>query len=250
MGSRRSALPPPWGHHTRCQSHRIVENHYSCRLEGSGRGPKRSKADGRVRQRGAGRKLLTHHAPDIVQALDALVEPSSRGDPESLLRWTCKSTRRLAQELQRQGYNIGDRKVADLLRQLNYSLQANAKTLEGRQHPDRNAQFEYINTLSKRFYRRCQPVISVDTKKKELVGDFKNAGREWQPQGQPEETRVHDFLARIWARPFPTGYAIWPITAAGPVWGWTTTPQSLPSTVSCLGGSIWGAKAIRKPMSC
>jgi hypothetical protein len=153
-----------------------------------------ARPTGRVRQRGAGRKLLTHHAPDIVQALDALVEPSSRGAPESLLRWTCKSTRRLAQELQRQGYNIGDRKVADLLRQLNYSLQANAKTLEGRQHPDRNAQFEYINTLSKRFYRRCQPVISVDTKKKELVGDFKNAGREWQPQGQPEETRVHDFM--------------------------------------------------------
>ena len=146
---------PSGGSHTRCQSHNgLSRTTNSCRLEGSGRGPKRSKADGRVRQRGAGRKLLTHHAPDIVQALDALVEPSSRGAPESLLRWTCKSTRRLAQELQRQGYNIGDRKVADLLRQLNYSLQANAKTLEGRQHPDRNAQFEYINTLSKRFYRR------------------------------------------------------------------------------------------------
>ena len=164
-----------------------------------------ARPTGRVRQRGAGRKPLTHHAPDIVQALDALVEPSSRGDPESLLRWTCKSTRRLAQELQRQGYNIGDRKVADLLHQLNYSLQANAKTLEGRQHPDRNAQFEYINTLSKRFYRRCQPVISVDTKKKELVGDFKNAGREWQPQGQPEETRVHDFLDKDLGKAIPYG---------------------------------------------
>ena len=164
-----------------------------------------ARPTGRVRQRGAGRKPLTHHAPDIVQALDALVEPSSRADPESLLRWTCKSTRRLAQELQRQGYNIGDRKVADLLHQLNYSLQANAQTLEGRQHPDRNAQFEYINTLSKRFYRRCQPVISVDTKKKELVGDFKNAGREWQPQGQPEEARVHDFLDKNLGKAIPYG---------------------------------------------
>lgn len=164
-----------------------------------------SKSAGRIRQLGGGRKPLTYHAPDILQALDALVEPSTRGDPESLLRWTCKSTRRLAQELQRQGYRIGDRKVADLLHELNYSLQANAKTLEGAQHPDRNAQFEYINTLAKRFHRRGQPVISVDTKKKELVGDFKNAGREWQPQGEPEQTRVHDFLDKDLGKVIPYG---------------------------------------------
>lgn len=164
-----------------------------------------SKQTGRIRQPGGGRKPLTYHAPDILQALDALVEPTTRGDPESLLRWTCKSTRRLAQELQRQGYRIGDRKVADLLHELNYSLQANAKTREGGQHPDRNAQFEYINALAKRFYRRGQPVISVDTKKKELVGDFKNAGREWQPQGQPEQTRVHDFLDKDLGKAIPYG---------------------------------------------
>jgi len=170
-----------------------------------GTGPNASKQTVRIRQPGGGRKPLTHHVPDILQALDALVEPTTRGDPESLLRWTCKSTRRLAQELQRQGYRIGDRKVADLLHKLNYSLQANAKTLEGAQHPDRNAQFEYINALAKRFYRRGQPVISVDTKKKELVGDFKNAGREWQPQGQPEQARVHDFLDKDLGKAIPYG---------------------------------------------
>jgi hypothetical protein len=103
-----------------------------------------SKQTGRIRQPGGGRKPLTYHVPDILQALDALVEPTTRGDPESLLRWTCKSTRRLAQELQRQGYRVGDRKVADLLHKLNYSLQANAKTLEGARHPDRNDQFESL----------------------------------------------------------------------------------------------------------
>ena len=154
MGRRRSPLPPPWGHHTRCQSHRIVENHHSCRIEGLGKRPKRCKADRPSTPARSGAQAADESAPDIVQALDALVEPSSRGDPESLLRWTCKSTRRLAQELQRQGYDIGDRKVADLLHQLKYSLQAKAKTLEGRQHPDRNAQFEYINMLAKRFYCR------------------------------------------------------------------------------------------------
>ena len=164
-----------------------------------------SRPAGWIRQPGGGRKPLTYHAPDILEALDALVEPSTRGDPGSLLRWTCKSTRRLAQELQRQGYRIGDRKVADLLHRLNYSLQANAKTLEGGEHPDRNAQFEYINALAKRFHRRGQPVISVDTKKKELVGNFKNPGREWQPQGQPEKTRVHDFLDPELGKAIPYG---------------------------------------------
>ncbi len=150
-------------------------------------------ARGRSRKHGGGRKPITHHQPSLVQALDDLVEPTTRGDPESPLRWTCKSTRHLAAELQRQGYHIGDRKVADLLHQMRYSLQANAKTIEGTQHPDRNAQFEYINTQARAFLRRGLPVISVDTKKKELVGNFKNAGREWQPHGEPEETLVHDF---------------------------------------------------------
>jgi hypothetical protein len=166
---------------------------------------RRSLPLGRSRKPGGGRKAVTHHAPDIMEALDKLVEPTTRGDPESPLRWTCKSTRILAAELQRQGYQIGDRKVADLLYQMRYSLQANAKTIEGNQHPDRNAQFEYINDQTKDFQRRRQPVISVDTKKKELVGDFKNSGREWRPEGEPEKTRVHDFEDKELGKVIPYG---------------------------------------------
>lgn len=164
-----------------------------------------SIAPGRVRKGGAGRKPLTHHVPDILNVLDSLVEPTTRGDPESPLRWTCKSTRRLAQEMQRYGYQIGDRKVAGLLHEMKYSLQANAKTIEGAQHPDRNAQFEYINTQAKAFARKRQPVISVDTKKKEIVGKFKNSGREWQPQGEPEQTMVHDFEDKELGKIIPYG---------------------------------------------
>jgi hypothetical protein len=164
-----------------------------------------SVAPGRVRKDGAGRKPLTHYAPDIVDALDALVEPTTRGDPESPLRWTCKSTRRLAFEMQKCGYSIGDRKVAGLLHEMKYSLQANAKTIEGAQHPDRNAQFEYINTQTKAFARKGQPVISVDTKKKEIVGKFKNGGREWQPEGEPEQTMVHDFEDKDLGKIIPYG---------------------------------------------
>jgi hypothetical protein len=160
---------------------------------------------GRVRKKGAGRKPLTHHAPNILEALDSLVEPTTRGDPESPLRWTCKSTRRLAQEMQQRGYRIGDRKIAGLLHEMKYSLQANAKTIEGTQHPDRNAQFEYINTQAKTFARKGQPAISVDTKKKEIVGKFKNGGREWQPQGEPEQTMVHDFEDKDLGKIIPYG---------------------------------------------
>jgi len=158
-----------------------------------------------ARKRGGGRKPVTYHAPDVINALDELVEPTTRGDPDSPLRWTCKSTRRLAGELQRRGYRIGDRKVAALLHQMRYSLQANAKTIEGTQHPDRNAQFEYINNQTRAFLRRGQPVISVDAKKKELVGNFKNGGREWQPQGEPEETLVHDFEDKELGKAIPYG---------------------------------------------
>jgi len=147
----------------------------------------------RIRRPGGGRKLLTTTQPGIGCALDALVEPTSRGDPMSPLRWTCLSVRRLAAELQRQGFQIGRQQIADLLHEMGYSLQANRKTREGAEHPDRNAQFEYINRQVKAFQRRGQPVISVDTKKKELVGDFRNVGREWRPRGQPQEVRTHDF---------------------------------------------------------
>lgn len=148
----------------------------------------------RVRKAGGGRKRTVDKDPTLVQDLEGLIEPTSRGDPESPLRWTSKSVRKLAQELNRMGHRVSHRLVADLLHELDYSLQANRKTKEGDSHPDRDAQFEHINAQVKTFQAASQPVISVDTKKKELVGDFKNGGREWQPQGEPEEVRVHDFL--------------------------------------------------------
>lgn len=159
----------------------------------------------RIRRPGGGRKTLTACDDSLEHDLESLVEPLTRGDPESPLRWTCKSTRRLSEELNKQGHRIGDRKVADLLHHLHYSLQANAKTREGSHHPDRNAQFEYINKMTKLFQKKGQPVISVDTKKKELVGDFKNGGREWQLKGQPEEVRVHDFEDKELGKVIPYG---------------------------------------------
>lgn len=160
---------------------------------------------GRVRRPGGGRKTLSKQDPTLVGDLEALVEPTTRGDPQSPLRWTCKSVRQIALELQRQGHRVGRQKVADLLHQLGYSLQANRKTKEGTSHPDRNAQFEYINEQVRAFQEREQPVVSVDTKKKELVGDFKNGGREWQPKGQPEEVRVHDFADKDLGKVIPYG---------------------------------------------
>ena len=158
-----------------------------------------------LRRKGAGRKKRTHADPQLLHALEKLVEPTTRGDPESALRWTCKSTTLLAQELTRQRHPVSPRTVARLLNESGYSLQGNRKTLEGDSHPDRNAQFEYINACVKRLQRRGQPVISVDTKKKELVGAFKNGGREWQPRGEPEEVKVHDFLDPDLGKAIPYG---------------------------------------------
>jgi hypothetical protein len=158
-----------------------------------------------IRRPGAGRKPLTTLDPELLHALDRLVDPATRGDPDSPLRWTCKSTRKLADELTRQGHPVSDRTVAHLLRQTGYSLQANRKTREGGTHPDRNAQFEYLNGQVRRRQQRGQPVISVDTKKKELVGDFRNGGREWRPTGQPEEVRVHDFQDKELGKAIPYG---------------------------------------------
>jgi hypothetical protein len=160
---------------------------------------------GQVRRTGAGRKSLVESDAGLLDALLALVEPSERGDPESGLRWTCKSVRRLAAELCAQGHQISHTVVAKLLRTLNFSLQANSKTREGTSHPDRDAQFRYIDRLAKAALRKQQPVISVDTKKKELIGDFKNAGREWRPKGDPEQVRVHDFLIKELGRAVPYG---------------------------------------------
>ena len=148
---------------------------------------------GRVRRPGGGRKRARDKQPGLAKALERLVEPTARGDPESALRWTCKSTRKLADELMRQGFDVGPRTVAKELKELDFSLQSNRKTREGDSHPDRDAQFEHINKKARSFMRRGQPVISVDTKKKELVGDFKNAGREWRRRGRPQEVRSHDF---------------------------------------------------------
>ena len=160
---------------------------------------------GRLRAPGGGRKAKAVLDPGLTCALKRLVEPVSRGDPESPLRWTCKSTRRLAQELGDQGYQVSHRLVAALLHELGYSLQGNRKTKEGTNHPDRNAQFEYISRKVSASMARNQPAISVDTKKKELVGNFKNGGREWRPAGDPEKVRVHDFLDKKLGKAIPYG---------------------------------------------
>ena len=154
---------------------------------------KTSALRSRIRRQGAGRKRASLKDPTLLEDLDGLVDPVTRGDPESPLRWTCKSVRHLAEELQREGHSVSYQTVSELLHDLDYSLQANQKNLEGSHHPDRNEQFEYINRKAKRYLKQGEPVISVDTKKKELVGDFKNAGREWQLKGKPEPVRVHDF---------------------------------------------------------
>jgi transposase len=147
----------------------------------------------RVRQEGGGRKRISAQQPEILQELEQLVDPVTRGDPQSPLRWTCKSTRTLARTLTGRGYEVSYRVVGELLRELGYSLHANAKTLEGSSHPDRNAQFEYLNTQVQAALAKRWPVISVDAKKKELVGPYRNNGREWQVQGKPEKVNVHDF---------------------------------------------------------
>jgi len=157
------------------------------------RPPSPGLVSGRMRRPGGGRRPVEAHAPEVLTALEALVDPTTRGDPMSPLRWTCKSTRKLAQALTRQGHAISHTTVAHLLTGLGYSLQGTRKTQEGKSHPDRDTQFHYINKRVQAFQRHGQPVISVDAKKKELVGDFANAGREYQPQGSPERVRVYDF---------------------------------------------------------
>jgi len=160
----------------------------------------------RIRKAGAGRKSITETDPGILAALEKLVEPTTRGDPESPLRWTCKSLRTLSDELRVQGYSVSYPKVGDLLQhELGYSLQANKKTLEGNAHPDRNAQFEFINREAAECIVGGNPVISVDTKKKELVGAYKNNGTKWLPQGEPESVKVHDFIDKKPGRANPYG---------------------------------------------
>jgi transposase len=160
---------------------------------------------GRIRRLGGGRKARVAKDATLISDLEALVEPTTRGDPESPLRWTCKSLRRLAAALQAQGHAVSHTLVGEILKDRGFSLQGNRKTTEGTSHPDRDAQFGYINAEVKHALAQSQPVISVDTKKKELVGDFKNNGREYRPKGDPEAVRVHDFLVKELGRAVPYG---------------------------------------------
>jgi hypothetical protein len=163
------------------------------------------EGSGRIRKVGAGRPRLETLQPGLKQALEHLVAPLTRGDPMSPLRWTCKSRAKLAAAMTKMGWKVSSTKVSHLLHELGYSLQAVRKTYEGTSHPDRNAQFEFINAMATKYLRRGQPVISVDTKKKELVGNFKNAGREWQPKGTSEKALVHDFPSDALGKAIPYG---------------------------------------------
>jgi hypothetical protein len=167
---------------------------------------RRHKTDmGRIRKRGGGRKPKIAHDPTLLRDLKTLVEPVTRGDPMKSLLWTSRSLRKLSKELANKGHEVSHTVVGELLQQAGYSLQANRKTREGNQHMDRDAQFQYINARAASFLKDGQPVVSVDTKKKELVGNFKNAGREWRPQDSPEDVNVHDFIDPKLKRAVPYG---------------------------------------------
>jgi hypothetical protein len=176
-------------------------------------------------------------------ALNKLVDPVTRGDPESPLRWTSKSTTKLAEELKTSGHPVSQRTVCDLLTGEGYSLQSVRKTREGAQHPDRDAQFQFLNAQVQAALKARQPVITVDTKKKELVGDFKHAGQEWQKKKTPVEVRVHDFMIQYWAKPHPTASTIWRPIKAGSVWGSITIRRSSPWKASAVGGDRWESRS-------
>jgi hypothetical protein len=161
--------------------------------------------EGRARRPGGGRKTVLTKNPNIAAELERLVDSATRGDPMSPLRWTSKSTEKLASELRAGGYRISSRSVAKLLKSAAYSLQVVRKTHEGGKHEDRNEQFEHINTSVKAFHLQGEPVISIDAKKKELVGNFTNKGREWHPKGQPEEVNVYDFIDKELGKVTPYG---------------------------------------------
>ena len=168
-------------------------------------GQEEDNSNRRLRRIGGGRKATVKDDKKLLAAIESLVEPVTRGDPESVLRWTCKSLRQLESELKSQGYVVSHTSIGDLLRKLGYSLQGNRKTLEGGDHPDRNTQFEFINARAEDAIRNGQPVISVDTKKKELVGQYKNGGKELRPKGEPEEVKVYDFVDKDLGRANPYG---------------------------------------------
>jgi transposase len=164
-----------------------------------------SAEQSRLRRTGGGRKSIVSQDTELMADLESLLEPATRGDPMSPLRWTNKSTAKLAEALQQQGHKIGARSVASLLHQMGYSLQSNLKSKEGTQHPDRDRQFRYISRSVKAFHREGQPVISVDAKKKELIGEFKNQGKEWEAKGEPKLVNVHDFPDKALGKAIPYG---------------------------------------------
>ncbi len=159
----------------------------------------------KVRRKGGGAKPIEEKQPGIYEALESLVDPVTRGDPESALRWTCKSTRALETEMKAKSFTVSQHKIAEMLREMGYSLQATQKAYEGEQHPDRDAQFRHINDTVEKFLAAGQPVVSVDTKKKELVGEFQNRGREWQPEKSPVQVNVHDFPTMAVGKAIPYG---------------------------------------------
>jgi Rhodopirellula transposase DDE domain len=179
---------------------------------------------GRSRAPGGGRKRAEQADPGLGDALDKLVDPESRGDPMTPLRWTCKSLRTLADELRGQGHQVSASLVQRLLHEAGYSLQGNAKTLEGNQNPDRDAQFRHIHDTAAAFLAAGDPVVSVDCKKKELVGQFRNGGKEWRPQGDPEPVNVHDFLDKQLGKAIPYGVYDIGANTAGSTWASITRP--------------------------
>jgi len=190
--------------------------------------------EGRVRREGGGRKRLTETDPGLLEALDGLVEPATRGDPMTRLRWTTRSTRNLAGELRRRGHRVSHHSVARLLAaELGYSLQGNAKTLEGAQHPDRDAQFRYIDDQVSAAIAAGEPVISVDAKKKELIGRYASKGRTWRPGGRPERVTTHDFPDRQLGKAVP--YGVYDIGANA---GWVAVGSD-GDTAAFAGGRAW-----------
>jgi transposase len=198
---------------------------------------------GRVRRAGGGRRPLTQSDPTLLSDLRALVEDEARGDPESPLLWTAKSVRSLARSLREQGHRVSHETVAKLLRALGYSLQANRKMTEGASHPDRDAQFRHINEQVKSALEGGQPAISVDTKKKELVGDFKNPGRQWRPEGEPVLVRTKDFKDKQLGKVNPTASTTSPTTRGGSASASTPIPPSSRSRRSAAGGATSATRA-------
>ena len=210
--------------------------------------PQATSAREQVRERGGGRRRIVAENPQILKRLKELVESSTRGDPMSPLLWTCQSTRQLAEALSQEGHRISADTVGRLLAEMGYSLQANLKTLEeGANHPDRDRQFQYLNHQVWRFLRRGDPVISVDTKKKELIGCYFEKGRQWRPQGKPEKVKIYDFIDPAEPKAIPYGIYDLAATKDGSMSGAIMIPPASRWLVSTVGGAPWARNSILKP---